>query len=889
MPDRWDTVKRLFHAALERSPAERDAFLQEACGGDEGLFEEVRSLLASDARGRSLVAEAVREVAGDLTTAGALAGTAVGPYRLIRQVGVGGMGAVYLAERADGQFDQRVALKLVKRGMDSEQILDRFRRERQILAKLQHIHIARLLDGGIAADGQPYFAMEYVEGEPIDAYADRRRLTVEQRLALFLDVCAAVTYAHANLVVHRDLKPENILVTAGGEVRLLDFGIAKLLADDGEVATLTQVGHHVMTPAYASPEQVRGEPVGTATDVYSLGVVLYELLAGVPPYEFAGTSLVEVARVVCDTPVERPSTRLVRATGEGSRTTAEVVGRARQIDARRLRKRLAGDLDVICLKAIRKEPEARYGSVEALMEDVRRHLEGRPVLARADTVGYRVRKAIARHRVAFGTAAGIVVTIASLVAFYTIRLADERDRARLEAAKASEVASFLQGLFEVSDPSESRGETITARELLDQGAARLDRGLADQPEVQASMMHVIGDVYSSLGLYEQALPLLERALARARSLYGENHEEVGRSERSLGVLRQNLGEPEASVRHLRQAVTIFQRVHGAEHPEVASTLGSLAYGVELVGDEAEAERLYRAAAEQQRQFFRPGDPRTAATFVRLGGLLRHTGRLDDAEPVLREALAAQRAAYGNVHPRVASAVRNLASLRRDQGALDEADTLYAEALSIRRRLYGNDHADVAVTLNSHGILLQRKGDHQRALAAFAEAVAILERVYQGRLHPNLSRGTYNMATELRALGRVDDAIARLHQTIQIEREVVRADDPVRAFPLVDLAAIYLTQGRGREAEPLLREAVAIRRQAADDDTDLGQALSDLGACLTTLARYPAADSALAEGYAVLLSAEGADDERTGVARDRLIALYEAWGKPERAARVRSQE
>jgi tetratricopeptide (TPR) repeat protein len=310
--------------------------------------------------------------------------------------------------------------------------------------------------------------------------------------------------------------------------------------------------------------------------------------------------------------------------------------------------------------------------------------------------------------------------------------------------------------------------------------------------------------------------------------------------------------------------------------------------MELVGDEAEAERIYRAAAEQQRRFFRPGDPRTAATFVRLGGLLRHMGRLDDAEPVLREALAAQRAAYGDVHPRVASAVRNLASLRRDQGALDDADTLYAEALAIRRRLYGNDHADVAVTLNSYGILLRRKGDHQRALAAFAEAVAILERVYQGKPHPNLSRGTYNMATELRALGRVDEAIARLRETIQIERQVVRADDPVRAFPLVDLAAIYLTQGRGREAEPLLREAVAIRRRAGDDATDLGQALSDLGACLTMLARYPAADSALAEGYEVLLSAEGADDERTRAARDRLIALYEAWGKPERAARVRSQ-
>jgi serine/threonine-protein kinase len=881
----WNRVKELFHAASERPPAERDAFLEDACAGDRALLDEVRSLLGSDPGGRSVVGQAVRDAAGTLAVA-SHAGTLIGPYRILREIGRGGMGAVYLAERADGQFDQKVALKLIKRGMDSDQIVGRFRRERQILARLQHPNIARLLDGGVSDDGQPYFAMEQVEGEPIDAYCDRRRLTVDQRLALFLDVCRAVSHAHAGLVVHRDLKPDNMLVTAEGHVRLLDFGIAKMVAEDEDVTQLTQAGHHVMTPAYASPEQVRGEPVGTATDIYSLGVILYELLAGVPPYDLASASLVEVARVVCGVDPERPSTRFARATGESSTTTAEAVGKARNLDVRRLRKRLAGDLDVICLKAIRKEPDERYGSVEALAEDIRRHLTGQPVLARAATLGYRLRKGVRRHRVALGAGAAVFGTVASLVTFYTVRLADERDRAQLEAAKAGEVSAFLRGLFEVSDPSQSKGETVTARELLDQGARRVQEGLAHQPEVQATMLRVIGEVYAGIGLQEEARTLLERAVELDLSLYGDAHEETAVAQAALGGVRQDLGDLDGARPLFEQSLATLRRLHGPEHPQVSDVLSLLAFWHESRGGNAEAEALFREALAQDRRFFAPDDPRVASSMVKLAGLLRRMDKFDEAEPLLRDGLATQRRAFGNKHPKVAESVRNLAALLRDKGEYAEADTLYQEALALRREMLGEVHPEVAHTLNSYAILLSRMGEVDRAIAAFREFIGLLERIYD-RPHPSLAAAYSNLAFEMRDLGRFDEAITLFRQATVVQDSVLPADHPNRAFPLIGLAGVHLEQGRPAQAEPLYRRALALRRASLPPEhTQIGEAAGALGASLTALGRYAEADTLLRESHRIYVAADGADTNRTRRAARRLVALYEAWGKPEEAERYR---
>ncbi|MFQ5572464.1 MAG: serine/threonine protein kinase, partial [Rhodothermales bacterium] len=467
--EHWPLIDDLFAAALDHPPEERTAFIDRACTGNPALRDELESLLrayhasehyleAIDAdRARALI-ESVGELVCEEQR--------IGPYQVVRELGRGGMGAVFLAERADGQFEQQVALKLIKRGMDSDAILRRFLRERQILAHLRHENIARLLDGGVSDEDRPYFAMEYIDGLPLPDYCDTHRLDVEARLRLFQDVCRAVQYAHRSLIVHRDLKPSNMLVTEDGTVKLLDFGIAKLLDPEAQsgATALTEAGLRAMTPEYAAPEQVRGEPVTTATDVYTLGVVLYELLTGHRPYQFERREPKAIARVINDVEPELPSTAVRRETdiqhtdGTTETVTPLSVSRARSTQPDRLRRRLSGDLDTVVLKALRKEPERRYASAEAFVEDIRRHLAGLPVLAQKDTLAYRASKFVRRHTVGvvFATALGLL-TLGSAVV-----MALQQAETMREAAKAEEVKSFVMSLFEMSDPDASKGETITA-------------------------------------------------------------------------------------------------------------------------------------------------------------------------------------------------------------------------------------------------------------------------------------------------------------------------------------------------------------------------------------------------------------------------------------------
>ncbi|RMI19785.1 MAG: serine/threonine protein kinase, partial [Calditrichaeota bacterium] len=550
--EQWQNVQDLFEKALTKPPSERENFLKEACGDNSQLYREVASLLQADSDTHDLLKSPAFDTFGFMDSL-PHSGQRIGPYRVIEELGMGGMGAVYLAERADGQFEQQVALKLIKTGMATQQILKRFQSERQILARLQHPNIARLLDGGITDDGAPFFAMEYIQGEPITAYCDRHRLSIEERLKLFIMVCEAVQYAHRNLVVHRDLKPNNILVTEEGVVKLLDFGIARMLDEESLAVggqTLTQAGTRVLTPEYASPEQVRGEPVTTASDIYSLGVLLYELLSGKRPYEVSSTSPLEMEKIICQTTPPKPSSAFKQLANTNPEHPVESppgeIARRRGTSPEKLKKQLSGDLDTICLMALRKEPERRYQSAQQMAEDIKRYLTDRPLLARPDTFEYRFRKFVGRNRTLLTGISMVMVLITALVIYYTVRLSRERDRAQLEARKATQVSQFLSSLFEVSEPGQSMGEAITARELLDKGAARLETELATQPEVQATMMDVIGEVYYSLGLYDQSLSLLQKALDIRRRLFGEVHPDVARSQVALGNILREMGKyPEA--------------------------------------------------------------------------------------------------------------------------------------------------------------------------------------------------------------------------------------------------------------------------------------------------------------------------------------------------------
>jgi serine/threonine-protein kinase len=876
---RWSQISQLFHAAREKSAPEREAFLEAQCGGDQRLYHDVRELLDADGTEEGLLADLVAEAARRLEEP--MEGGRVGPYQIIRELGRGGMGRVFLAERADGQFEQMVALKLVRRGMDTDQILQRFRQERQILARLQHPNIARLVDGGVTEDGQPFFALEYVDGEPIDQYCDEGNLNVDQRLTLFQEVCQALVYAHSNLVVHRDLKPDNILATADGRIRLLDFGIAKLMAEDSGGTAITRTGLWVMTPAYASPEQVRGEHIGTASDVYSLGVILYELLTGVRPYEMDSRSPTEVERVVCSVQPEKPSTRVGKRTA-GPQTSERDSG-TRGADTNRLRRRLSGDLDVICLKALRKEPERRYGSVEALLEDVRRHQRGLPILARPDTISYRLAKGIGRHRVAVAAAALLVSLTSGLVTFYTMRLSAERDRAQVEAAKAGEVVSFMRGLFEVSAPSESLGETITARELLDEGARRIDEGLDGQPEVQAEMRQLIGTLYGDIGLAAKGIPLLTRAVEQYRELLGDESEETALAELDLASLYQDAGNVPAAEPLFRKGLATRVRLYGPFHPLVSEAREGLAYWLEANGEYDAAGEEYRLALAGLRASLPPGDDRIVSLIVKLGRYLRQRGDTESAEPLLRESLAAQRLKLGDFNLDVASTARNLASLLRDKGEYPEADSLFSEALATRRAILGESHAEVATTLNSYAILLDRMGETNRATAAYRDLIDIYEQIHGGP-HPDLAAAYNNLAQSLRDAGQNAEAIQFFEMSIDTQDAVFRGDHPNRAFPLDGLASIYMRQGEPRRAEPLLREALEVRRAAlAHGHRYIGESARDLGECLLEQSRFAEAEPLLLEAYGLFSEGEGPTANRTRSARELLISLYRRWGMPDRAA------
>jgi serine/threonine-protein kinase len=890
---RWTQVQTLFDAALERPPHERDAFLQTACADDPALLADVRSLLAADADPHPLLESIALDafaLPGDLLPAGIVPseGERIGPYRLVAPLGQGGMGAVFLAARADGQFEQQVALKLIRSGVASAPIVQRFESERQILARLNHPNIARLLDGGVTDDGQPYFAMEYVEGLPLDTYCTAHTCSVESRVRLIQTVCEAVQYAHRRLIVHRDLKPSNLLVTDDGTVKLLDFGIAKVLAGDDDPA-LTQTGRAVMTPAYAAPEQVQHAPVTTATDVYALGVVLYELLAGQRPFDLTDCTPAEIERIV---------------TGQSPEPPSAIAPPERQ-------RALRGDLDTICLKALRKEPERRYASAEQLAEDLQRVLDGRPVTARPDTVGYRTRKFVQRHRLGVATATAVALLVAALVSFYTMQLAEERDRARLEAATATEVSDFLQGLFAISDPSASGGDDVTARELLDVGAARIERELAGQPLVQARMMHVMGTVYRQLGRFDEAAPLLERALTLRRTRLAPDHPDVAASLHSLALLRQKTGRYAASDSLYRAALAIQRDRLGPDDPVVAATLHNWGTLLHTQGQYDRADSLYRRALDIRTDALGATDPTATGTRSEMATLQYDRGDLDGAEQLYRETLAQQRAHFASDHPDLALTLNNLAMVLRHQGQFDEAEALYEDALAMRQRLYDGPHPDLAHTLNHLGRLHYNRGDHaaaepyaRRALAMrtalygekhvevaasmgslagilnaqddYAGAARYYRRALEitrslmGATHPHVAGFSYSLASALHNGGAITEAERYYRESLMLHRQLFPDGHVNTAYPLIRLGALLTEAGRPDEAEPLLREAVALRTDALGaDHWRVAVATSTLGWCLTAAGRYADAEPLLTASYATLLDTHGPDDARVQTARERL--------------------
>jgi len=816
--DLFRRAEELFLRVSALPEAGRATALDEACGADAALAREVRSLLDHARRMGDFLEEPALGADFDLPSQPAenLAGQLVGRYRLERCIGSGGMGTVYLATRADAEFSQRVAVKLVKRGMDSDEILRRFRAERQTLAALHHPNIALLLDGGVSDSGQPYLVMEYVEGEPIDRYCDRHRLSVEARLSLFLAICDAVRHAHQNLVVHRDLKPANILVSGDGIPKLVDFGIAKLIAP-GERRHATTPQERRLTPEYASPEQVRGQPVTTSSDIYSLGVILYELLCGHQPYRFPTRTPAEIERVVAEGSTRLPSEAAgmaepPRPDEPDTGITPELVGDARAVRPDVLRRRLRGDLDTIVLMALRKEPERRYASVDHLAGDIRRHLEGLPVSAHRDTFGYRLGKFARRHRV--GTALGLVVLLLLTGAVVSVvwqarvasRQRDAAVEAREQADRAREQAvatvEFLQRMLGAVDPN-ANGRDVTVREVLDAAAARLDAELAAQPLVQAGLRETIGQTYLSLGLLDEAEVQLRRALEQRLALLGPRHHNVASSQLAVANLlyaRQSLDEAES---HLRSALATFREVDGERSAVVATTLNSLGAVLVSQGRLEEAEEAQRHALEISRELS-PGSLDVAASLNNLAGVFLAQDRLDETERCLSEALEIRRAALGTEHPLVAMNLDNLAVVLSRQGDLEGAERLYREALDLERRLLGDAHPDVAVTQKNLALLYLKRGD----LPAAEEQLRACLGTREASLPPTDYRvflTQIDLADVLARRGEWDAAEGLLDLAVTSALSSTAPDDK-RSGAFHRAAAIFQAHGDTERAAALLDEA-----------------------------------------------------------------------------------
>ena len=732
--ERLAQIRRAFTEAANLEGEARERFLREHCAGDEDLYREVQNLLAVGGAGQptvdggfdGVIAEAAHGLAESIAGQGDV--DVVGPYRILQKIGQGGMGRVYLAERDDGHFDQQVAIKIVDQNRLTPELVARFQSERQILASLDHPNIARLFDGGETDKGVPYLVMEYVDGVPVDQYCDDQRLSLPKRLKLFVDICSAVDYAHRRLIVHRDIKPSNIVVTKEGVPKLLDFGIAKLLSRDSIDYTMAvTVGDvRVMTPRNASPEQIRGEAITTASDIYSLGLLLYQLLTGHFPYRASGTQAYELERLICETDPLRPSAAVTRIEQvETGNASPERISNARGVrTADQLQKLLRGDLDNIILVAMRKEPERRYASARQLADDVSNYLELRPVLARGDSLSYRSAKFLRRNLGSVALAGSMAALVGVLITVYTIRLAAERDRAALEASKAREVTEFMTELFREADPRQSFGEPVSVVDMLDRGAERARDELADQPELQASLMSTIGQSYHNMWDLNKTREHLAGFLPEAEARLGDDHPDVLNMRYVLGMAISFQSDYEEALPLHQKNYDILVEKHGRRSAEAALELHQLAFiqlkTLDLEAAEAsflEEIDIFRSLGDDYRS-----DLGTA--LMEYGSVLILQERFDEVRPTQQEALELQRAVHGEEHPKYVAVLNNIGNDYMRENKFDEALATMLENRRLNKKIYGEQSIPYAVATGNFAVLTQQLGDNDAALPMFREVLEL---------------------------------------------------------------------------------------------------------------------------------------------------------------------
>jgi serine/threonine-protein kinase len=832
--EKWKKVQTLFKELVDLEPKTRQKKLESVKTDDPLLFEEVMSLLNADSDGTSIL-DGLAIDKMDIRGLANISGTRIGPFEIRDLIGSGGMGNVYLAHRVAGGFEQSVALKLIRNGFASDQTIRRFETERNILARLQHPHIARLVDGGLTSDQQPWFAMEFVEGEDLLSYSSRLNLNTQERLQLFLDITEAVQHAHKFLVIHHDLKPGNILVSGDDEkpfIKLLDFGISRFM----DAPEPENTGIKAMTRAYASPEQLRGESTSTATDIYSLGVVLYQLLAGCHPKEEFRT--------------------------DGCQPVP-----------------INSELEAICRKSMQEKPSDRFEHISDMSEEIQAWMQEKPVLSYSNAQTYRIKKAINRNRAASTIGIFSVISIVVVILLYTFELQKETERARVEAETSEQIAGFLQGLFENADPAATQGDTLTAFAMLERGAIQVEEDLQSSPEILARMYDVLGDAYIHLWDYEKAETLYKKSLELKYTLYPGNHIEMGKSHHNIGTMYMQDGRLGEADSLMNLALQIRRQNLDPLNPEIGSTLQHLGFVKLRLGDMDHAEKLFReahsifqagtddeAALEAASLinnlgmiYDRRGDYETAAEYYRkaldyiqnsrepnhvrsinymsnLGLALHLQGNSEEGEEYLKESIEVAKRVRGEDHPHTASALSYYSNFLFDQGKYEESEELTLEILQIYLDSFGPDHPAIPVFYNNLGNTRSNLGDFEKALSYHEQSLERRIEIY-GERHPEVAQSIANMATTFSDMEQYPEALDYYNRALDIELEVYGESHPEPAFSYLAIGNVYKYMDQVNEAEQFYLK-----------------------------------------GYGILSDVLGNDHFETEYARNRLVSLFEDTGQ-----------
>ena len=875
-PSRWERLQSLFHAAADLSPAEQRAFLDTECGDDASLRFEAMSMLAEDARDGSLLDRGIAVAADDVLgqTEFSPSSARFGPYRITRVLGEGGMGVVYLGMRDD--LGTLAAVKILRDAWLSPARRERFASEQRTLAQLNHPLIARLYDADTLPDGTPWFVMEYVEGLPLTDYCTAHSRTIAGRLRLFRDVCEAVQHAHRHLVVHRDLKPSNIFVTHDGTVKLLDFGIAKQLESlDSASDQKTRTALRLMTPAYAAPEQIRGERVGIHTDIYALGVIMYELLVGHLPFDVSDLAPSEVEGIILAQDPERPSVAVGRL---APRTAADA-------HARPARKSQWADLDVMCLTAMHKDPQRRYATVDALIRDIDHYLRGEPLEARADRISYRLGKFVRRNWEVVSAASIVFVLVASMAIFYTVRLATARNTALSEAERAHRIQRFTLNLFDGGDNTVGAAESLRVVTLVDRGLQEA-RTLASDPAIEADLDVTLANIYQKLGKFTRADSLLRASLDTRRSLFGPVHPDVAKSLVALGSLRMEQAKFEEAEHLIRDGLAMARQTLPPAHPDIANATVALGNALQERGAYDQAIPILEEAV---RLNSRPGATADLASSINaLADVEFYAGHYDTSDSLNRQVLGIYRQLYGDRHPHIADVLLNLAASQLQRGDYAAAERLDRQALDITQAFFGKDSYQAADNMTMLGRALVQENRLDEATTILQQALAVRERVY-GRVHPSVASTANELGLIAIRREHFDEAQGFFRRMLEIYHSVYGDNHYLIGIATSNLGSAYLGRRDYATAESLFRDAVRrfVATQGASHQ-NTGIARVKLGRTLLAERRFAEAEKESLGGYQILVTQTKPTFSYLKFARMDLVAEYDSLAQPAKAERFKAE-